>query len=97
MFSLFCSLSKDDLLGKGCRRIGRWVSACNRYIDCYKAAMLCKSVCVCVCVVHRVLFMVVPVYIAELSPKRIRGRLVSFTALALSGGTLVSGLYSYEY
>ncbi len=33
--------------------------------------------------------MVVPVYIAELSPKRMRGRLVSFTALALSGGTLV--------
>jgi len=36
-----------------------------------------------------ILFMVVPVYIAEISPKKLRGRFVSFNSVALSSGLLV--------
>jgi len=36
-----------------------------------------------------ILYMVLPVYIAEISPKKLRGRLVSFNFIALTSGLLV--------
>ncbi len=38
----------------------------------------------------RVLFVVVPIYIAELAPKRQRGRMVNLITVWLAGGILVS-------
>ena len=37
----------------------------------------------------RILYQVSPLYIAELSPKELRGRLISFIAIASVFGTLV--------
>ena len=34
-------------------------------------------------------YTVVPVYIAEIAPKKLRGRLISFISLGLTGGVLV--------
>ena len=36
-----------------------------------------------------ILYMVVPVYIAEISPKKLRGRLMAFNSIALTSGFLV--------
>ena len=39
--------------------------------------------------VYSVLFTVVPVYIAEIAPKKLRGRLMSFNSIGLTTGLLV--------
>ena len=36
-----------------------------------------------------ILYVVVPVYIAEISPKKLRGRLMAFNFIALGSGLLV--------
>ena len=41
-----------------------------------------------------ILFMVIPVYIAELAPKKLRGKLVALISVNLTGGILV--LFSYS-
>ena len=50
----------------------------------YRDKLVCQYPCT-----HRVILMVVPVYIAELAPKKVRGRLVSFTAIGVTTGILV--------
>ena len=39
--------------------------------------------------VYSILFTVVPVYIAEIAPKKLRGRLMSFNSVGLTAGLLV--------
>lgn len=43
---------------------------------------------------YSVLSMVVPVYIAELAPKTLRGRLVALNQLFITAGIMVRELYS---
>ena len=47
--------------------------------------------------VYSVLYTVVPVYIAEIAPKKLRGRLISFNSVGLTAGLLVRIITSFFF
>jgi MFS family permease len=41
-------------------------------------------------IIHRILYQVTPLYVAEISPENLRGRLLSFFNLYAAAGSVVS-------